>query len=85
MPEITPAQSLARLLVVGIICSVAAWGFQFLPPNEYQPSRPIYTGCWLAAAVVGYVVLRSRSAFARSVAFMLIWIFVGVFLITLVM
>jgi hypothetical protein len=67
------------------VCSVSVWGFQFLPADDYQPSRLTYVGCWPAFVIAAYLVLRRRSWFAAWVALVLIWIFGGLFLLTIFM
>lgn len=73
-----------RLLLAGAICSVAAWGVQFLP-SSYQPSRPIYAFAWFVAALGGYAALRPTNRYLASVARALSFIFGGVFLVSLFM
>ena len=85
MLELTPAQHILRLFIVALVGSVMAWGYQFLPPDDYQPSRPIYTACWLIAAVGAYISLRRRNQFAASVARVLAVIIACVFVLTMFM
>ena len=76
--------TIARLMLVGLICGVAAWGVQFLP-FAYQPSLPLYAVAWLALSGGAYAFLRSRKRFLSSVARALLVIFAGVFVVSLFM
>jgi len=82
--DATVAQSLSRLAIVSAVCVVAAWGFQLLPPDDYQPSRPLYALGWLLGSVLTFVMARKKTL-PRSAARMLIVIFAGLFVITLLM
>lgn len=77
-------KSFERLLMVGLICSLAAWGIQFLP-SAYQPSRPLYAMAWFAASIGAYAALRRRSSQLGSVARTLSFIFGVVFVVSLLM
>src|SRR3954453_15181937 len=74
MAGLTIPQRLGRLLIVGLVCSVATWGVQFLP-SAYQPSRPLYALAWLVLAAGSYLLLRRRYPYLSSVAGVLSIIF----------
>lgn len=78
-------QSIGRLAIVGIVCGVVGWGSQLLPPDDYQPSRPIYALLWLAGSIALYLRFRRRNGFLASTAGMLAIIFGSVFLASLLM
>ena len=84
MAELTVPQRLGRLLLAGLVCSIAAWGVRFLP-DTYQPSRPLYALAWLALAGSAYVVLRRKYPYLGSVAGVLSIIFGVVFFVSLLM
>ena len=73
-----------RLLLAGLVCSVAGWGVRFLP-SAYQPSRPLYALAWLGASIAAYAALRTRNADLGSVARTLAFIFGALFLVSLFM
>lgn len=79
----TPKQSLARLGIVAVVCGVAVWGAQFLPEEDYQPSRPLYAFGWLLVAMAVFAIARHKWQFASSVAFMLTLIFGALLLFSL--
>lgn len=81
----TTQRSLLRLTITTAICVVAALGFQLLPQDDYQPSRPLYALGWLGAALGLYIWSRRRHDFVKSLARMLIVIFAILLTITLLM
>ena len=84
MSELTITQRLGRLLIAGLVCSVAAWGVQFLP-SAYQPSRPLYALACLTLSSGAYIILRRKNRYLGSVAGVLSIIFAAVFLVSLLM
>ena len=84
MGELTITQRLGRLLIVCLVCSVAALGVQFLP-SAYQPSRPVYAFAWLALSAGAYIILRRRNRYLGSAAGAVSIIFAAVFLVSLFM
>lgn len=82
--ELTITQRLGRLLIAGLVCSVAAWGFRFLP-SAYQPSRPLYVLAWLALSAGAFIILRRKNRYLGSVAGVLSIIFAAVFVVSLFM
>ena len=77
MAELTGRQQTARVLFVGLVVAFATWGIQFLPPDDYQPSRPLYASAWLVASLVAYLAFKSRGETWKSSFLILIWIFVA--------
>ena len=68
MEELTTRQHRLQLLIIAGLLSVVAVGSTYLPPDDYQPSRPIYAAAWLVASAATYLWLRPRRPFAASVA-----------------
>lgn len=84
MTELTIHQRLGRLFIAALVCSLAAWGVQFLP-SAYQPSRPLYSLAWLTLSIGAYLVLRRRNAFGGAVARVLSIIFGTILIASLFM
>jgi hypothetical protein len=78
-------ERLYDFLFVGLWCGIAAWGMQFLPAGDYQPSRPFYAACWLLAAVGLFVVSKNYPAWLRSAAKWLVGIFAFLLVISSLM
>jgi len=72
----TPSARLARLGLSALVCTVVIWGVRYLPPNDYQPSRPLYAFGWLVAAAAGYLLTRKYDNLVSHTFLMLIYIFV---------
>ena len=68
--------------MAALVCSVAAWGVQFLP-SAYQPSRPVYALAWFALSAGAYIILRGKNRYLGSVAGVLS--IAAVFLVSLFM
>jgi hypothetical protein len=85
MPELTGRQTTARFLFVGLVVTFAAWGMQFLPPDDYRPSRPLYASGWLIASLVAYLAIRKRGEPWRSALLILLWIFVALLALSFIM
>ncbi len=83
--RVTPGQRLARLAALGLICSIAAWGVQFLPADDYQPSRPLYALGWLLASSIAFWIVRKRATPIRGASIMLVVIFAIALCIALLM
>lgn len=84
MDEVSITQRLGRLLIVGLVCSLMAWGAQFLP-YSYQPSRPLYALAWFTVAAAAYMASRHKNQDLASIARVLSVIFFGLFLVCLLM
>ena len=85
MPDLTGRQQTARFLFVGLVVSFAAWGKQFLPPEDYRPSRPLYALAWLVSSLVGYLAFKGRGEPWRSAFLILIWIFLALLAMSFIM
>ena len=78
-------ERLYEFLFLGVWCGVAAWGAQFLPPEDYQPSRPIYAACWLLAASILFIATGRQASWLRSAAKWLVGIFAFLLAISFLM
>jgi len=56
-----------------------------LPPDDYQPSRPLYAASWLLASLIGYFALRGRGERWRSAFVVLICIFAALLALSFLM
>jgi hypothetical protein len=83
--QMTNRQPLARLAVATLTCIPVILGFQLLPQNDYQPSRPLYMALWLTAAIGLYVWSKRRHTFLFYLSRMLVAIFSVGLIMTLLM
>jgi hypothetical protein len=82
---VSSRERLYEFLLLGAWCVVAAWGMQFLPSNDYQPSRPLYATCWLLAAVAFLIATRKHALWLRSASTWLVGIFAALLAISFLM
>jgi hypothetical protein len=73
------------MLFVVIVGAMLASGVALLPPNDYQPSRPLYAAGCLAVAAALALLSRRQALWLRSGAIALAVIFSVVFVVTLFM
>jgi hypothetical protein len=85
MTELTTRQHFTRILIVVVVGAIMACGIVFLPPADYQPSRPIYAACCLVACFAAYLALRRAHPVLSSAALRLSWVFAEVFAVALFM
>jgi hypothetical protein len=76
---------LIEFAFLALVCGVAAWGVQFLPADDYQPSRPLYAGGWLVIAGVLLIVTRNSGTWLSSASKALTGIFALVVALSLAM
>jgi hypothetical protein len=79
------AQRTKEFVVIALGCAFAIWGAQFLPSEDYWPSRFIYSACWFAAAIILFLAVRTQQGWLRSAASWLVGIFAFGVLISFVM
>lgn len=77
--------SIKDFLFVGIVCGIAAFGYSFLPPDDYQPSRPIYAGSWLVVSLVLVFIVRRHASWLSGASKSLVAIFAFLLLISFLM
>ena len=72
----------ALVLAVGAFAGGLA---TYLPPGDYQPSRPLWAGGLLLAALAAFWVTRGKLAWIHSATRWLVVMFSALFLFTLFM
>lgn len=83
--QMTVRQRIAEFLFIGLWCSIAVFGFQFLPSEDYQPSRPIYAAAWFVAWCVLAFFFRKSPPWLRSATRSLVCIFAFLLLVSILM
>ena len=72
-------------LVVVIVCLIAIIGISYLPIDDYQPSRPIYSFVLLLLSAGLWMSRRKVPPWASSAGRVLTIIFSVVFVVSLLM
>ncbi len=72
----------ALVLTVGAIAGALG---TFLPPDDYQPSRPLWAGGLLLAGLAAFWFIRGQIAWVHSATKWLAVMFGALFLFTLFM